>query len=61
MENKFKKKLDIYPEKIGKLIVADISPRYYAPHHDSTIAAIKAVDLDSIKSFFDFPMGLKKL
>jgi pimeloyl-ACP methyl ester carboxylesterase len=38
------------PGRTNKLIVADIAPRYYAPHHDSIIAALHAVDLDSITS-----------
>lgn len=33
-----------YPEKVNKLIIADIAPKYYAPHHDDVFAAINAVD-----------------
>jgi esterase len=33
-----------HPEKVDKLIVADISPKYYAPHHDDILAALNAVD-----------------
>ena len=40
----------MHPDKTEKLIVADISPRYFEPHHDSVIAAIKSVDLDEITS-----------
>ena len=36
------------PELIEKLIVADISPRYYAPHHQTILKALNAVDF-SIK------------
>jgi esterase len=39
-----------YPEKLKKLIVADIAPRKYAPHHSSIIEALLAVDLDNISS-----------
>ncbi|WP_293891637.1 alpha/beta fold hydrolase [Flavobacterium sp.] len=37
-----------YPEKVEKLIVADIGPKYYAPHHDEILAGLNAVDF-SIK------------
>ncbi|SEH98836.1 Pimeloyl-ACP methyl ester carboxylesterase [Paenimyroides aquimaris] len=33
-----------YPELINKLIVADMSPKYYAPHHQDVMAALNAVD-----------------
>ena len=33
-----------YPELIDKLIVADIGPKYYAPHHGAILAALNAVD-----------------
>jgi len=33
-----------YPEKVEKLIVADIGPKYYAPHHQDIMAALNAVD-----------------
>jgi len=33
-----------YPEKVDKLIVADIGPKYYAPHHQDIMAALNAVD-----------------
>lgn len=39
-----------YPDRVSKLIVADMSPRFYAPHHQSVFAAIHAVDLDSIST-----------
>lgn len=32
------------PAKVEKLIVADIGPKYYAPHHDSILAGLNAVD-----------------
>ena len=34
----------LYPELTEKLIVADIGPKYYAPHHQSILAALNAVD-----------------
>ena len=33
-----------YPELVSKLIVADISPRYYQPHHEHILAALNAVN-----------------
>ncbi len=32
------------PEKVRKLIVADIGPRYYAPHHQDILKALNSVD-----------------
>lgn len=34
-----------YPEKINRLIVADIGPKYYRPHHQDILAGLNAVDL----------------
>jgi esterase len=39
-----------YPEVLEKLIVADMSPRKYAPHHDSVIEALNAVDFSKINT-----------
>jgi len=36
------------PELIDKLIVADIAPKYYSPHHQTILQALNAVDF-SIK------------
>ncbi|MFT3793475.1 alpha/beta fold hydrolase [Flavobacterium sp.] len=33
-----------HPEMLQKLVVADIAPKYYAPHHQDIMAALKAVD-----------------
>ena len=33
-----------YPDLIHKLIVADIGPKYYAPHHQDILAGLNAVD-----------------
>ena len=37
-----------HPETVEKLIVADIGPKYYAPHHQDILAGLNAVDF-SIK------------
>lgn len=34
------------PEYIERMIVADIAPKYYAPHHQDIIAALKSVDFE---------------
>jgi esterase len=33
-----------YPELVDKLIVADIGPKFYAPHHQAILAALNAID-----------------
>ena len=33
-----------YPEMIDKLIIADIGPKYYRPHHQDIMAGLNAVD-----------------
>lgn len=39
-----------YPQMVSKLIVADISPRYYPVHHDGILKGLSALDFDAIKS-----------
>lgn len=39
-----------YPERIKKLIVADIAPKYYPPHHHSIISGLKSLDFKTITS-----------
>jgi esterase len=34
----------LYPGVIDKLIIADIGPKHYAPHHQTILAALNAVD-----------------
>ncbi|MEQ6121780.1 alpha/beta fold hydrolase [Reichenbachiella sp. MALMAid0571] len=38
-----------HPEKVAKLIVADIAPKYYPVHHELIIEGLKSVPLDSLK------------
>lgn len=33
-----------YPEKVEKLVVADIGPKYYPPHHQKILAGLNALD-----------------
>ena len=39
-----------YPELVSKLIVADISPRYYPTHHDDILNGLSALDFQTLKS-----------
>jgi esterase len=37
------------PERVKKLIIADIAPVEYPPHHNQIITGLKAIDLTAIK------------
>lgn len=39
-----------YPLKVEKLVVADISPKAYPPHHQGIIKALETVDFNVMKS-----------
>jgi esterase len=39
-----------YPEYLSKLIVVDIAPKYYPPHHEAILSALNSVDFDKIAS-----------
>ncbi len=39
-----------YSQLVEKLIVVDISPRYYAPHHQSILAGLASLDFKVIRS-----------
>lgn len=39
-----------YPDKVEKLIVADIAPRYYAVHHQRILEGLNSLDLNEIQS-----------
>ncbi|WP_396191586.1 alpha/beta fold hydrolase [Flavobacterium sp.] len=36
-----------YPERVDKLVVADIGPKYYAPHHQDIFAGLNAIDFSA--------------
>ncbi|MEL6919254.1 MAG: alpha/beta fold hydrolase [Bacteroidota bacterium] len=39
-----------HPELVEKLIVADIAPKFYPPHHQDIINALNAIPIDRISS-----------
>ncbi|MEL6484882.1 MAG: alpha/beta fold hydrolase, partial [Bacteroidota bacterium] len=39
-----------FPALVGKLIVADIAPKFYPPHHQYIVDALSALDLGQIAS-----------
>ncbi|MCC7050549.1 MAG: alpha/beta fold hydrolase [Bacteroidia bacterium] len=50
---------EIYPEKLKKLIVVDIAPRYYPPHHQAVIETLDNIDFSIIKSRKDAEIVLR--
>lgn len=40
----------IYPEMVSKLLVVDISPRFYPIHHDAILEGLSSLDFSEIKS-----------
>lgn len=42
-----------YPERVSKLIVADIAPRYYPPHHQDILNALQKMDLSKVQERSD--------
>ncbi|WP_210462976.1 alpha/beta fold hydrolase [Rufibacter roseolus] len=39
-----------HPERLSKLLVADIAPKAYPPHHDDIIAGFRSIDLNAIQN-----------
>ena len=39
-----------HPERVTKLVVVDIAPRAYAPHHDALLDALCSVDLSAYRT-----------
>ena len=39
-----------HPEFLSKLIIVDIAPKYYPPHHQDVLSGLNAVDLYAIKT-----------
>ncbi|WP_373520124.1 alpha/beta fold hydrolase [Aquiflexum sp.] len=39
-----------YPDKVNKLIVADMAPRFYPVHHQEILEGLNAIPIDNLKS-----------
>lgn len=39
-----------YPERVDKLVVVDIAPKYYPPHHDKIFRGFRSIKLSTLKS-----------
>ena len=40
----------LFPDVVSKLLVADISPRFYPVHHDAILEGLNALDFNTIKT-----------
>jgi len=49
-----------FPDIVSKLIIVDISPKYYPPHHDFILKALKKIDFNKIKSRREIAAILRK-
>lgn len=49
-----------YPERVNRLLIADIAPKYYPPHHQDIINGLNAIDTTNLKSRNDADQQLKK-
>ncbi|TDS19248.1 pimeloyl-ACP methyl ester carboxylesterase [Maribacter caenipelagi] len=49
-----------HPDRVNKLIIADIAPKYYPPHHQEIINGLNAIDTTNLKSRKDADEQLKK-
>ncbi|MEM8898239.1 MAG: alpha/beta fold hydrolase [Bacteroidota bacterium] len=51
---------DAYPERLEKLIIADMTPKQYKPHHDEIIEALLSVPLGEISQRSEVDEILKR-
>ena len=49
-----------YPEKTSKLLVADIAPKFYPPHHHDIINGLNKVNVQELKSRAEADSELQK-
>lgn len=49
-----------YPDSVIKMIIADIAPKFYPPHHSSIVGALHKLNLDEIASRTEADSQLKK-
>ena len=50
-----------YPERLNRLIIADIGPRFYEPHHQKILHGLNQLDLGSLTSRADAENELSNL
>jgi len=50
----------LYPELVSKLIVADISPRFYPVHHDAIMEGLSSLNFEEISSRKEAEIQLSK-
>ena len=50
-----------HPDKVDKIVVADIGPKQYPVHHQTIIDALKSVPLSQVKNREDVEISLSKL
>ena len=50
-----------FPERVTKLIVVDIAPKYYPPHHSQIFQGFRSVDLSALKSRRDADEQMAKV
>jgi pimeloyl-ACP methyl ester carboxylesterase len=48
-----------HPEKVAKLIIADIAPKPYPPHHEDIFKALSAVNIEAIENRKDVQTALE--
>ena len=51
----------VHSERVKKLVVVDIAPRFYPIHHETILDALLSVDLQNLKSRNDADVMLSKL
>ena len=44
------KMAEMFPQRINRLMVIDISPRFYPVHHQTILAALNSIDFDEVKT-----------
>lgn len=49
-----------YPDLLQKLIVVDIAPRYYKPHHQAILEGLQSIDEENLKSRSEADKALAK-
>jgi pimeloyl-ACP methyl ester carboxylesterase len=49
-----------HPERVSKLLIADIAPKFYPPHHQTIIDGLNAIKVKDLESRKDADLQLKK-